>query len=721
MTLDSDTIRQKIRERLRKLGRPTTEKDLLKQLRVKGEGRVEAQRVIEEMIAKGELARTRADRIGLPEKMDLVAGRLEVKRGGFGFVVPGERGDGDVYVAGGNLGEALHGDRVLVHIDRRGREGRPEGRIVDVLERRTTSLVGRLEIDSGGTRVVPFDARLLYEVFLPAKDLMGAVAGDMVVVELTRFPTPHRAPMGRIIQVLGNVDEPGVDVRVVLAKHGIPEVFPEDVLEEAESVEDELGDDALEGREDFRERPIVTIDGETARDFDDAVEVELLDNGNYRLGVHIADVSHYVREGSPLDREAYLRGTSVYFPDRAIPMLPERLSNGICSLKPGVDRLVQTVLIEVTPNGEVVRSRYADGVIRSAARMTYTKVFGILSEDDKELRREYASLLPEFDKMLALYKILRARRAARGSIDFDRPEAEVVLDDEGAIVDIRVAERNVAHRIIEEFMLLANEEVARFFTQQDAPSIHRLHEEPDEGRVEQFEDFILGLGYRLRAPSESISPKAFQKLLRRIEGKPEERLISFAMLRTMKKAIYSAEESGHYALAASHYTHFTSPIRRYPDLIVHRLLRKLGRGEELSRHLDEDGLEEVAEHSSITERRADDAERELVDWKKVRFMADKVGDVFEGIVSGVTGFGVYVELIDYFVEGLVHISTLADDYYHFNEDAHTLTGESTGRMFRLGDEVKVQLVRVNLTDRQLDFAIEGLEPRARSPRRTRHR
>ena len=717
MTLDSDTIRQKIRERLRKLGRPTTEKDLLKQLRVKGEGRVEAQRVIEEMIAKGELARTRADRIGLPEKMDLVAGRLEVKRGGFGFVVPGERGDGDVYVAGGNLGEALHGDRVLVHIDRRGREGRPEGRIVDVLERRTTSLVGRLEIDSGGTRVVPFDARLLYEVFLPAKDLMGAVAGDMVVVELTRFPTPHRAPMGRIIQVLGNVDEPGVDVRVVLAKHGIPEVFPEDVLEEAESVEDELGDDALEGREDFRERPIVTIDGETARDFDDAVEVELLDNGNYRLGVHIADVSHYVREGSPLDREAYLRGTSVYFPDRAIPMLPERLSNGICSLKPGVDRLVQTVLIEVTPNGEVVRSRYADGVIRSAARMTYTKVFGILSEDDKELRREYASLLPEFDKMLALYKILRARRAARGSIDFDRPEAEVVLDDEGAIVDIRVAERNVAHRIIEEFMLLANEEVARFFTQQDAPSIHRLHEEPDEGRVEQFEDFILGLGYRLRAPSESISPKAFQKLLRRIEGKPEERLISFAMLRTMKKAIYSAEESGHYALAASHYTHFTSPIRRYPDLIVHRLLRKLGRGEELS----EDGLEEIAEHSSITERRADDAERELVDWKKVRFMADKVGDVFEGIVSGVTGFGVYVELIDYFVEGLVHISTLADDYYHFNEDAHTLTGESTGRMFRLGDEIKVQLVRVNLTDRQLDFAIEGLKPRARSPRRTRHR
>ncbi len=620
MTLDSDSIREKIRERLRKLGRPTTEKDLLKQLRVKGEARVEAQRVIEDMIAKGELARTRADRIGLPEKMDLVAGRLEVKRGGFGFVVPVERGQGDVYVAGGHLGEALHGDRVLVHIDRRGREGRPEGRIVDVLERRTTSLVGRLEIDSGGTRVVPFDARLLYEVFLPANDLMGAAAGDMVVVELTRFPSPYRAPMGRIIQVLGSVDEPGVDVRVVLAKHGIAEVFPEDVLAEAESVEAELGDDALEGREDFRKRLIVTIDGETARDFDDAVEVELLDNGHYRLGVHIADVSHYVRDGTLLDREAFRRGTSVYFPDRAVPMLPERLSNGICSLKPGVDRLVQSVFIEVSPNGEVVRSRFTDGVIRSAARMTYTNVFGILSEDGEDLRREYASLLPEFEKMLALYQILRARRGARGSIDFDRPEAEVVLDEEGAIVDICVAERNVAHRLIEEFMLLANEEVARFLSNRDVPSIHRLHEAPDEDRVEQFEDFILGLGYRLRAPSESISSKAFQKLLRRIEGKPEERLISFAMLRTMKKAVYSAEQAGHYALATSSYTHVTSPIRRYPDLVVHRLLRKLGRAEEPS----EDGLEDIAEHSSITERRAEEAERELVDWKKVRFMADKM-------------------------------------------------------------------------------------------------
>lgn len=716
--MKDEQIRSKILDRLKRLARPTTEKDLVKQLRVKGGDRKNATRVLEEMIEKGELVRTRTDRIGLAEKMDVVAGRLEVKRGGFGFVVPDERGRSDVYVAGPNLADALHGDRVLVHLERQTREGKPEGRIAQVLERRTTSVVGRLEIDAGGTRVVPFDARLLYEVFLPDKDLKGAVPGDMVVAEITRFPSPYRAPTGRITEVLGHVDDPGVDVAVVIAKHGIPDEFPEDVLHEANGIETEVSEEELAGREDLRGRDIVTIDGETARDFDDAVEVEVLENGNYRLGVHIADVSHYVEEGAPLDDEAFVRGTSVYFPDRAVPMLPERLSNGICSLNPGVDRLVQSVFVDVTPSGEVVGSRFADGVMRSAARMTYTKVRQILVDHDEAVRREYESLVPDFERMLELYKILRARRMARGAIDFDRPEAEVVLDDSGRVTDIRAAERNVAHRIIEEFMLLANETVAHHFAEREVPSIYRVHEEPDEDRVEEFEDFIFGFGYRLRAPSEALHPKAFQKLLARIEGKPEERLISYVMLRAMKQAVYSAENDGHYALAASFYTHFTSPIRRYPDLVVHRLLRRLRRGKEISG----EGLEDVAEHCSVTERRADDAERELVDWKKVRFMTDKVGDVFDAIVSGVTGFGLYVELVEYFVEGLVHMSTLVDDYYHYNETTHTLRGDSTGRIFRLGDEVTVQLVRVNLADRQLDFVIEGMEPRpTRRERRTRHR
>ncbi len=536
----------------------------------------------------------------------------------------------------------------------------------------------------------------------------------MVVVELTRYPTPYRAPLGRIVEVVGNVDDPGVDLRVVVAKHGLPDGFPPEVLAEAESIPDEVSPDALSEREDFRERPIVTIDGETARDFDDAVEVEILENGNFLLGVHIADVSHYVREGSTLDQEAFHRGTSVYFPERAIPMLPERLSNGICSLNPGVDRLVQSVFVEVSPAGKVIQSRFADGVMRSRARMTYTKVRQILVDRDPAVLEEYRELVPLFERMLALFKILRARREIRGAIDFDRPEAEVTLDEAGRVVDVRVAERNVAHRIIEEFMLLANETVATRFAEQKAPTLYRIHEPPDEKRVEAFEELIMGLGYRLRSPSESLQPRAFQRLLARVEGKPEERLVSYVMLRTMKQAVYSEENRGHYALAAAYYTHFTSPIRRYPDLVVHRLLRELRekgppkgeKAEERKRR-----LVEIAERSSFTERRADDAERELVDWKKVRFMADKVGDVFEGVVTGVTGYGLYVELLEFFVEGMVHISSLVDDYYHYNEEAHSLRGESTGRMFRLGDMVSAQVIRVDLNLRRVDLSIEGVKPR----------
>ncbi len=704
---------RRIKERLRILGRPTTEKDLIKQLRVKGEARLAAKRAIEELLKKGELVRTRTDRIGLPEKMDLVAGRLEMKRGGFGFVVPTEPRLADVYVPSTELADALHGDRVLVHVDRKSAEGRLEGRIVKVVERVTTSIVGRLETDAGGTRVVPFDPRFPYEVFLPDKDLKGAKSKDMVVVELTRYPAPYRAPLGRIVEVVGNVDDPGVDLLVVVAKHGLPDEFPADALAEAGAIPSEVSSRALGAREDFRDRPIVTIDGETARDFDDAVEVETLENGNFLLGVHIADVSYYVREGSRLDGEAFHRGTSVYFPERAIPMLPERLSNGICSLNPGVDRLVQSVFVEVSPAGKIVSSRFADGVIRSRARMTYTNVKRILVDREPAVLREYKDLLPAFERMEALFQILRARRAARGSIDFDRPEAEVTLDDKGRVIDVRAAERNLAHRFIEEFMLLANETVAIHFAERGIPSIYRIHEPPDENRVEAFEEFLVGLGLRLRSPSERLHPRAVQRLLARVEGKPEEHLVSYVMLRTMKQALYSEENGGHYALAAPFYTHFTSPIRRYPDLVVHRLLRELrenrGSPKEAAEHREK-RLKEIAERSSYTERRGDEAERELVDWKKVRFMADKVGEVFEGVVTGVTGYGLYVELVEYFVEGLVHISTLVDDYYHYSEEAHTLRGESTGRIFRLADRVRVLVAKVDLVQRRIELSIEGLEP-----------
>ncbi|MFQ5789003.1 MAG: ribonuclease R, partial [Acidobacteriota bacterium] len=656
--MSRESVREHIQAILERLGRPTTERDLLKLIRVKGEARVAARRVLEEMVARGELVRTRADRIGLPDKMNLVAGRLECKPGGFGFVRPEPDGGRDVYVAGAGLGEALHGDRVLVRVERTDREGRREGRILRVLERNTSRVVGRFESDAAGRRVLPFDPRFLYEIFVPAGEEGRAQPGEMVVVELTRLPAPFRAPQGRIVEVLGRIDEPGVDVRVIIAKYGLPDPFPEDVVEEAEAVPLTLGPEALSGRTDFRRETIVTIDGETARDFDDAVGVKILPNGNYRLGVHIADVSHYVREGSRLDEEAFERGTSVYFPERAVPMLPERLSNGICSLNPGLDRLTQSVLIEVSPGGAVVGHDFHDGVIRSAARMTYTEIRQILVDGEPEVRKRYQELVPLFEGMLGLYRILRGRREKRGSIDFDLPEPEILLDMEGVVTGVIAAERNVAHGIIEEFMLLANEVVATHLAKTDVPSLYRVHDAPDEDKVEDFEELVSGFGYRLRAGSEKLRPRHFQRLLKKTEGKPEERLISYLMLRTMTQARYSPESTGHYALAAPLYTHFTSPIRRYPDLVVHRLLRELRRCGVPSLAQQEERaqtLPDVADHCSITERRAEEAERELVEWKKVRFMADRLGDVFAGYVTGVTSFGLFVELEEFLVEGLVHV------------------------------------------------------------------
>ncbi len=486
-------------------------------LRVKGDARLAAKRVLEEMLAEGKLARTRANRLGLPEKMDLVAGRLSCKPGGFGFVRPdrpprgkAKKAEPDIYVAGAALSDALHGDRVLVHIERKGRFGKPEGRIVEVLERASTRVVGRFEKGHEGARVVPFDPNFLYEVFVTHGEEAGARPGEMVVVEIVRYPSPFRAPLGNVVEVLGRLDEPGVDVRVIIAKYGLPDPFPDDVLQEAERISTEVSADAIAGRTDFRNEDIVTIDGETARDFDDAVQVELLENGNFLLGVHIADVAHYVVEKSPLDREAFERGTSVYFPDRAVPMLPERLSNGICSLNPGVDRLVQSVRIEVSPKGRVENYELYDGVIRSAARMTYTEVRQILVDRDPEVMRRYNKLVPLFERMLGLYQVLRARREKRGSIDFDLPEPEILLDVEGLVTGIVAAERNVAHHIIEEFMLLANDVVAGHLSGLDVPSLYRVHDKPEEDRVEEFEDFISGLGYRLRASSEALKPKSFR-------------------------------------------------------------------------------------------------------------------------------------------------------------------------------------------------------------------
>ena len=660
--------------------------------------------------------------------MDLYVGRLQTHSAGYGFVAP-ERpleSGGDIYISGPLMNEAMHGDRVVVRVERIKEGGRAEGRIIRILERANQWIVGRYDRDENGMGyVVPFDRRVLMDIFIPPGQEGGADPGLMVSVELTRWPRSTRGAIGRVAEVLGHIDAPGVDTEIIIRKWGIPDAHSDESVAEAIRLGTTVADRDIRSRTDFRDAPTVTIDGEHARDFDDAITIDKLPSGNFWLGVHIADVSHYVQEGSALDREAYDRGTSVYFPERAVHMFPSELATGLCSLNPHVDRLVQSCLMEVDRRGQVVRYEFHDGVINSDERMTYTAVNGILADGDPQLMKQYARLVPMFEMMRELFQILHDARRRRGSIDFDLNEAEVVIDEGGVIEAIIALERNVAHRLIEEFMLLANETVASYLESQEAPSLYRVHEEPDILKVEKFEEFVSGFGLSLAAPMNALRPRHFQKLLERIHGKPEEKPIAFLMLRTMQKARYAPENLGHFGLAAPSYTHFTSPIRRYPDLVVHRALRAVRHGLLTDEVKDEwtEELPEVARHTSEMERRADDAERELLQWKKVKFMADKVGDEFEGYVTGVAAFGLFIELIEHFVEGLVHVSTMADDYYRFIESAHMLAGENTRKVYRLGDKVKVQVIRVNMEQRQVDLGLVEILERVREgdrgPRRSR--
>ena len=721
---------------------PATARELTRTLRIPREDVPAFKRQLKNLVESGDLLRIRGNRFGLPEKMDLVVGRLTVNAAGYGFVAPesvdvahdshpagsdgGQRRGQDVFIPAAQINEAMHGDRVVARIERRTDRG-VEGRVIRVLDRAHATIVGRYEGGDGGlSYVVPFDRRVIADVHVPTGQSSSAESGDMVVVEITRWPTVTRGPAGRVIEVLGGIDEPGVDTEIIIRKFNIPDEHSEAAVDEARRLGTTVKERDLRGRTDFRAATTVTIDGEHARDFDDAITIERLPNGHYWLGVHIADVSHYVKEGSALDEEAYDRGTSVYFPERAVHMFPAELATGLCSLNPQVDRLVQSCLMEVDGRGTVVRYEIHDGVINSNARMTYTAVSAILTDHDEAVIARYRDLVPMFELMRELFEILNARRRRRGSIDFDLPEAEVILSEVGQIEDIVALERNVAHRVIEEFMLLANETVAADLVANDVPALHRVHEKPDAKKVEDFEVFITTLGYSLASRGQAVTPKEFQKLIGRIRGTPEERPIAALMLRTMQKARYDAASLGHFGLAAEHYTHFTSPIRRYPDLVVHRMLRESrhttlsdARREELA-----DELPETARHTSEMERRADDAERELLQWKKVRFMADKVGDEYDGYVTGVAAFGLFVELVDHYVEGLVHISSMGDDYYRFVEQLHVLKGENTKKIYRLGDRVRVQVVRVDMERRQVDLGlVEILEAvrrdeRARGPHRS---
>lgn len=629
-------------------------------------------------------------------------------RDGYGFVIPDEGGD-DVFIPARYLRDNMHGDRVVVRIQSRGTSGRREGRVVETLERGFTSIVGRFESTGDDGLVIPDEPRLSIPIAIPAAARLKARAGQMVVAEITDYPSGRRGASGRIIEVLGNQDDPDVEFLTIVRKYGLPDLFPPEVLAEATSVYRPVDDSDREGRVDLRDLLTVTIDGETARDFDDAVSVRSEKDDSIRLWVSIADVSHYVAPGSLLDREALKRGTSVYFPDRCIPMLPEKLSNGICSLNPREDRLAMTAELLFDAAGDARERRFYPSVIRSDERLTYTEVKEILADKNPETIQRHAGLCKDLRTMEVLAVRLGEKRRQRGSIDFDLPEPEIILDLQGRPESIGIAERNLAHRLIEEFMLAANEAVAAHLEGNGIPCIFRIHEPPDPLKLKDFRDFIKPMGLSFKLRGDSVAPGEFQRLLGEVEGRPEERMVNELLLRCMKQARYSAENLGHFGLASPCYLHFTSPIRRYPDLVAHRILKDQLSGRLQKPHLGKLAAElpEVAEQSSQRERKAMEAEREIIDLKRLQYMEKHLGEVYDACITGVTSFGFFVELPDLVVEGLVHVSALGNDLFQLLEKQHTLRGKKSGMAFRIGDPVRVRVDAVNRSTKRIEFSLES--------------
>lgn len=751
-------------ERIRRLPHGKASfKQLLKEMNVKGGQRAVLETTLARLVQKGELIELRGGQFVLPSlSREYAVGRLRVHREGYAFlhtVYPIAGVQGDIFIPQKSAEKAMHGDRVVVRVGNIGRDGKADGEIYEILERAHDTIVGEFRVRQRGNFVVPSEERIQQWIEIPeglevppvreSVDRVGVASvevhsaedldGMIVNVELLEYPEDEGRAVGRVIEVLGHPDDFGVDVEVTIRKHHLPHEFPPEVLRQARSFTSEIPPEELAQRRDFRELEIVTIDGETARDFDDAVWVEKLPNGHFTLQVHIADVSHYVQPGSPIDREAYRRGTSVYFPDRAIPMLPLELSTEICSLKPQVDRLVLSALLELDHRGDVVRQEFVRGVIRSAARMTYTKVH-LLLEGDAALREEYASLVPRFELMRELALVLNRKRVQRGSIDFDLPEPLIEFGTEGEMTGVSRAPRNIAHRIIEEFMLSANEAVAGHLEARETPSLYRIHEMPDPKRVLDFQEVAVHFGHSLEIGGSpvkrfanvqrtrdgrkirrdvvvadenfNISSRVYQKFIATIEGKPEERILNYLLLRSLKQARYHEQNEGHFALAAKSYTHFTSPIRRYPDLMIHRILKHSI--DHVQPEWSEEELHEIAGECSHTERRASEAERELVEWKKVRFMIERVGEEFPALVINATRFGMFVELETLFIEGLVPMDTLPGDRYTYHENSREIIGERSRRTFRIGEQVVVRLDRVDEAERRLQFSlVEPERPRKR--------
>ncbi|WP_411170046.1 ribonuclease R [Clostridium sp. MB05] len=661
-------------------------------------------KVLKSMEREGLIVRTKKDKFGVPERLGLITGKLQVHQKGFGFLLPETEGEKDVFIPSSSMNGAMNGDKVLVQITREDLNGKKrEGEVREVLERSNTKVIGVYEDSRNFGFVVPEDTRLNQDIFISKKDRNGANDGNVVICEIVKWADKRRSPEGVVKEVLGRKGDKGLDILTIIKKYGLPEEFPEKVLNYAENIEEEIEEKEYARRKDLRNLRMVTIDGEDAKDLDDAVSIERLDNGKFRLGVHIADVSHYVREKNPLDKEALKRATSVYLIDRVIPMLPKKLSNGICSLNPKVDRLALSCFMVIDKSGKVIQHEIEETVIKTSERMTYTDVTKILENNDEELIKRYDYLVDDFKAMEELCSILREKRMKRGAIDFNFEESKIILNDLGKPIDIKPYERAIANRIIEEFMLVCNETIAEHMFWTNLPFVYRIHEEPDEEKLEKFKEFVHNLGYVVRWGQEA-HPRALQDILEKVEGKKEETVVSTLLLRSMMQAKYSPECVGHFGLAAKYYCHFTSPIRRYPDLQIHRIIK-----EQLNGKIDEKRtgrltniVEVASKQSSEMERLAQEAEREVDDLKKAEYMQERIGEEFTAIISSVTSFGLFAELPNT-IEGLIHITALDDDYYIYDEAHLCLIGERTKKVYRLGDEVKVKCTRVDIDNREVYF------------------
>ena len=688
-----------------KLYKPMLKEELAIKFGLEGKEMEAFYKVLEDMEKEGTIIKTRNERYGLIDKMNLIVGKLEGNEKGFAFLIPEDRTRPDIFIPAEETNGAIHGDKVVVRIVSKGVIGKKdEGEVIRILERANETIVGTYENSKNFGFVIPDDSRIAYDIFIPKENINEAKTNQKVVVEITRWPEKRRNPEGKIIDILGFVGEKGTDILSIIKQYKLPEEFPNKVISQVQEIEQSVSKEELEKRVDLRDLNTFTIDGIDAKDLDDAVSIETVD-GNYRLGVHIADVSHYVKERSSLDKEAYSRGNSVYLIDRVIPMLPKELSNGICSLNPNVDRLTLSVFMKIDKSGTVIDHEIVEGVISSKARLVYDDVSDLLENKDEDALEKLKDVAEDLKLMEELCHILYDKRERRGSIDFDFPEARIILDENGIPIDIVKEDRRIANRMIEEFMLVCNETIAEHMYWAEMPFLYRIHEEPDIEKINSFNKFIHNFGYIIKGTQE-VHPKELQLLTKEVKGKKEEVLINTLLLRSLKKARYSSEQDIHFGLGTKYYSHFTAPIRRYPDLQIHRIIKsyinnKLNFNEQAK--LDAI-LPNVAEHTSITERTAEEAERAVDDLKIAEYMSKKIGEIYEGMISSLTHFGMFVQL-ENTVEGLVHFSNMIDDYYEFDEEKYYIIGEHSKKIYRIGDIVKIKVTSADLVKRTIDFML----------------